>query len=280
MVRVMRDLEGLARAAVDGDGAALATLCRELEAPVFRVCLRMLGDVRDAEDAAQDVLVKVVTNLSGFEGRSALSTWVHRIAVRHVLALKRSRAEVRALDEEGFASLLEQGLAFAATQPPPSPEDRALLTEVRLSCTQGMVMMLGREERLALVLVDLLGFDGAEAASLLEVAHDAFRQRLSRARQRLGTFLQQRCGVANEAAACRCEQQVAGKKALGLTAERQRFAPLSAGDVPADVHRAQHELAHVRAIASAFHRDGLFAAPGSLRTRLEALLPTVLSDRR
>jgi RNA polymerase sigma factor (sigma-70 family) len=272
MVWLMSDLEALARAAVGGDGAALSSLCRELEAPVFRLCLRMLGDVRDAEDAAQDVLVKVVTNLSAFEGRSALSTWVHRIAVRHVLSLRQSRAEVRALDEEGFAALLEQGLAFAATQPPPSPEDRALLTEVRLTCTQGMVMMLGREERLALVLVDLLGFDGAEAAEMLDVAHDTFRQRLSRARQRLGTFLQQQCGVVNEAAACRCEKQVAGKKALGLTAERQRFAPRSTGDV----HLAHRELAQVRAVASAFHRDGLFAAPSSLRARLEALLPTVL----
>ena len=66
----MSDLDALARSAVAGDAAALSALCRALEAPVFRLCLRMLGDVRDAEDAAQDVLVKVITNLSRFEGRS------------------------------------------------------------------------------------------------------------------------------------------------------------------------------------------------------------------
>jgi RNA polymerase sigma factor (sigma-70 family) len=273
------ELEALARQAVDGDGAALREVCRALEGPVFRLCLRLLGDVRDAEDAAQDVLVKVVTNLSAFEGRSALTTWVQRIAVRHVLSVKQSRAEVRALDEDGFAALLEQGLAFAATQPPLSAEDRVLLKEVRLGCTQGMLMMLSREERLALVLVELLGFDGAEAAELLEVGHDAFRQRLTRARQRLGTFLEARCGVANEKAACRCEPQTVAKRALGLSVASQRFTPLSTGDASAgrEVLDAQDELAHVRAIASAFHRDGLFTAPGSLRTRLETLLPTVLA---
>ena len=143
-------LGALAARAVDGDGKALAELCRRLEAPVYRLCLRMLGDVRDAEDAAQDVLVKVVTHLARFQGRSALMTWVHTVAVRHVLGLKKSRAEERALDEDAFAALLEQGLAFGATQPPPTPEDRTLITEVRLSCTQGMLLTLSRDERLAL----------------------------------------------------------------------------------------------------------------------------------
>jgi RNA polymerase sigma factor (sigma-70 family) len=275
---VTETLELLAARAVEGDGAALSALCRRLEAPVFRLCLRMLGDVRDAEDAAQDVLVKVVTNLSDFEARSSLSTWVHRITVRHVLSLRPSRAEVRALTEEGFAALLEQGLAFAATQPPASPEDQALLAEVRQGCTQGMLMMLGREERLALVLVELLGFDAAEAAEVLGVGHDALRQRLSRARARLGSFLQARCGLSNEKAACRCDAQVVGKRALGLSAATRRLAPLSEGDATAgaDVDVARAELVHVRAIASAFHPGGRFGAPDSLRARLEALLPTVL----
>lgn len=272
------DLDALAHRAVDGDAAALSSLCQELEAPVYRLCLRMTGDVRDAEDAAQDVLVKVVTNLSRFEGKSALMTWVHQIAVRHVLALKKSRAEERSVDEDGFAALLEQGLAFAATQPPPSPEDRTLINEVRLSCTQGMLLTLSREERLALVLTDVLGFEGAEAAAVAETSHDAFRQRVSRARTKLSTFLERKCGEVNPAAACACERQVPAKKALGLTAEKQRFTPLSRGDVPTttDIATATDELKAMRSIASAFHRDGLFGAPTSLRERMIKALPTVL----
>lgn len=271
----MSDLDALARSAVAGDAAALSALCRALEAPVFRLCLRMLGDVRDAEDAAQDVLVKVITNLSRFEGRSALTTWVHQVAVRHVLAMKKSRAEERAIDDDAFLELLEQGLAFSATQPPPTPEDRALINEVRLSCTQGMLLSLSREERLSLVLVDLLGFDGAEAADIVETSHDAFRQRVSRARTKLSAFLQRACGEVNEEAACRCEKQLPAKKALGL---KQRFTVLSSGDIPLNVLTAQAELKAMRSIASAFHRDGLFGAPASLRARMQQALPTVLKD--
>lgn len=271
-------LEALAQAAVAGDANALASLCRDLQAPVFRLCLRMLGEVGAAEDAAQDVIVKVVTNLSRFEGRSALSTWVHQIAVRHVLSVKKSRAEEHDLTEDDFAALLEQGLHYGAHAPAPGPDERVLLTEVRLSCTQGMLLLLDRDDRLALVLVELLGFDGAEAASLMELGHDTFRQRLSRARNRLGTFLQAKCGVVNPSAACHCEKQLPAKCAMGLRPGRQRFQPLSHGDLPSqeDVSTATAELKAVRSIASAFHRDGLFAAPPTLTARLEALLPHVL----
>lgn len=267
----MSGLEALADRAVKGDARALAELSQALEAPVFRLCLRMLGDVRDAEDAAQDVLVKVITNLSRFEGRSALTTWVHQIAVRHLMRLSKSRAELRAVDEDTLGALLEQGLAFAATVPPPGPEERLLEKEVRLSCTQGMLTMLNREERLALVLVELLGFDGAEAADIAEVSHDAFRQRLSRAREKLTRFLTARCGLVSEEAACRCEKQVPAKRALGLSVHTQRLAPLAA-----DVTLAAAELKSMRAIASAFHRDALFAAPATLRERMAKALPSVL----
>jgi RNA polymerase sigma factor (sigma-70 family) len=276
----MRDeaLRALAARAVNGDGPALSELCRQLETPVFRLCLRMLGEVGDAEDAAQDVLVKVVTHLASFEGRSALMTWVHQIAVRHVLALKKSKAEERSLDEERFGALLEQGLAFGTTHPPPTPEDRTLITEVRLGCTQGMLLMLTRDERLALVLVELLGFDAAEAADIADVSHDSMRQRLSRARSKLGNFLQAKCGVVNADAACHCLKQVPGRRALGLTLGTQRLATLASGDLALreELSVAAAELRSVRAIGAAFGPRGALDAPATLRGRIERVLPTLL----
>lgn len=270
----MPTVEALARDAVDGDARALSALCRALESPIFRLCVRVLGDPRDAEDAAQDVLIKVITNLALFQGRSALMTWVHTITVRHVLALKKSRAEERALDEDAFSAMLEQGLAFSATLPAPTAEDHAFLDEVRLSCTQGMLLMLTRQERIALVLVEMLGLEGNEAAEIAGVSHDALRQQLTRGRKKLGDFLRARCGLANEAAACRCEAQLPAKRAISKTV---RFLPLAKGDLPMRaVPEATAELAELRALAAAFQREGLFHAPASLRVRMHEALPHLL----
>lgn len=274
----MTDLESLVAPALAGDGRALNTLCRGLEPPIYRLCVRMLGDVRDAEDATQDVLVKVVTHLAQFEGRARLTTWAHQIAVRHVLQLRASRAEQRALGEDALAELLEQGLAYGQTQPPPSPEDHGFITEVRLSCTQGMLMMLSRDERLALVLVELLGFDGAEAAEICQVEPATLRQRLTRARQRLGEFVARRCGLAGEGAPCRCEGQVAGKRAR--QGSQLRWAPLAGDDLPArdEVEAAYGELVQLRRIQRVYRPGGVLVPPESLHARLTALLPTVLHD--
>jgi hypothetical protein len=143
-----------------------------------------------------------------------------------------------------------------------------------------MLMMLSRPERLALVLVDLLGFNNAEAAELADVSHDAFRQRLSRARSRLAGFLEAQCGLVNDAAPCRCERQIPGKMALGLTAATQKLTPLSRGDlrVTEDAELALSEMKSVYRIASAFHPGGAYAAPETLHARMKQLLPTVLRE--
>ena len=132
-------LEDLRVRALDGDRAALSSLCAALGARLFPLALRVLGDIRDAEDATQEILVKIVTHLAQFEGRSQLGTWAHTVAIRHLRGVRASRAEARAIDVESFAALLDQGLAFGAESPAPTPEDRLLLDEVRLSCTQGML---------------------------------------------------------------------------------------------------------------------------------------------
>jgi RNA polymerase sigma factor (sigma-70 family) len=269
-------LEDLRVRALDGDRAALSSLCAALGARLFPLALRVLGDIRDAEDATQDILVKIVTHLAQFEGRSQLSTWAHTIAIRHLRGARASRAETRALDAETFAALLDQGIAFGAQSPAPTPEDRLLLDEVRLSCTQGMLLTLEREERLALVLVELLGFDAAEGAALCEDSHAAFRQRLSRARARLGTFLRAHCGVVNDDAACRCARQLPAKAALGT---RRRLDLLVAGDLAPSRDRvalASDELRHARTVAAAFHHGGSLGAPEALRARIESLLPMLL----
>src|ERR1043165_926789 len=104
-------LEQRAARAIAGDRAALEDVCRALQAPMYRLALRMLGGVQDAEDATQEILVVIATHLSQFRGDSKLTTWAYTIASRHLLGVRRSRAEDRAVPVGELAALIDAGLA-------------------------------------------------------------------------------------------------------------------------------------------------------------------------
>ena len=95
-------LESLARRAVEGDRDAVADLVRELAPLVHAVALRMLWHREDAEDATQEILVRVITRLSQFDFRSRLQTWVYRVATNYLLDVKKSCVEQRLLTFASF----------------------------------------------------------------------------------------------------------------------------------------------------------------------------------
>src|SRR5881409_2061338 len=83
--------------AKSGDRAALETLVGRHQAWIYNIAVRMLYHPQDAEDATQEILVKALTALSSYEGRSSFRTWLYRIVVNHVLNIKRGRLEPRAM---------------------------------------------------------------------------------------------------------------------------------------------------------------------------------------
>src|ERR1041384_3005902 len=89
------DLAAQVRAAAAGDGGAGRAGGGAVQAPVSRLALRMLGHPADAEDAAQEILVIVVTHLGSFRGESAFMTWVWRIAANHLGRVGRGRRRGR-----------------------------------------------------------------------------------------------------------------------------------------------------------------------------------------
>ena len=70
--------------ATAGDKKALETVLASVQDMVFNLSLRMLGTFPDAEDASQDILLKIMTHLSSFKGESSFSTWVFSIAANHL----------------------------------------------------------------------------------------------------------------------------------------------------------------------------------------------------
>ena len=78
------ELQALIDQAIAGDKQSLETLLLGVQDLVFNLSLRMLGTFQDAEDASQDILLKVMTHLSSFKRESSFSTWVFAIALNHL----------------------------------------------------------------------------------------------------------------------------------------------------------------------------------------------------
>ena len=76
-----------------GDREALEALVGRHQRWIYNIAIRMLAHPQDAEDATQEILIKAITRLSTFEGRSRFRTWLYRIVVNHVLNARRGRAE-------------------------------------------------------------------------------------------------------------------------------------------------------------------------------------------
>lgn len=201
-------LEALVHRANDGDRMALEEIVRRIQDRVYGLALRMLWHPEDARDATQEILIRIVTHLGTFREESTFSTWVYRVASNYLLTTRKRRAERESLTFEQFGQQLDEGLSDAPL-PASNPADQALLVEeVKIGCTQGMLLCLDRGHRLAYILGEIFEVKSKEGAYILEITPAAFRKRLSRSRKRIRTFMQQKCGLVNPRNPCRCSRRV------------------------------------------------------------------------
>jgi len=203
----------LVRRAADGDRDALEAVLRAITDDVYRLSVRMLWHPADAEDATQEILVKIVTRLDGFRGEAAFTTWAYRVAVNHLLSTRRRRAEQSALSFDEFGADLAQGLDEPYDAG--GVDERVLEEEVKVGCTQAMLLCLDRDHRAAWVLGEVFELPGEEAAAILEISPAAYRKRLSRARQRIQSFMRGHCGLVDASNPCRCRRRIGTAIATG-----------------------------------------------------------------
>ena len=181
---------------------------------MYGLAIRMLWDPHDAQDATQEILVKVVTRLDRFRGDSALRTWVYRVAVNHLLTARRRRVEQRGWTFEAFAEDLAAGLDMGAADAS-SPAEELLAEEVKVGCTLGMLQCLDRPQRVAYILGEVFGLPSESAAAICTTTPAAYRKRLSRARAAVRGFVADHCGIVNPQAACRCTRRTETAVRLG-----------------------------------------------------------------
>jgi len=202
------ELVGRAQA---GDRDAVDELVRRHQTWVYNIALRMLAHPHDAQDATQDILIKVVLRLGSFEGRSRFRTWLYRIVVNHVLNMKRGRAEPEAMTFSCYSHGLDGTPDLDLADEGSAPADlRLLVDEARLTCTSGMLLCLDRGQRVVYILGEIFGVSDVVGAELLEIQPENFRQRLARARRDLHSFMNDKCGLVNSANPCRCAKKTRG----------------------------------------------------------------------
>ena len=196
-------LEEHAPRAADGGPGSLEAVCRGVRDLVYRLALRFSSEPADADDATQEILVKVVTHIGQFDGRSKLTTWVYTVASRHLLRAKRGRVAGTVAGAQAFGDWLDQHLR---SEPDVVDEVayRQLRGDMRISCTDGMLQCLTRGQRITYLLGDLVGLTEAEGAEALDISRAVCRKRLQRARDTMRSVIANRCGLVNAANPCRC----------------------------------------------------------------------------
>lgn len=255
----------LARLAVGGDKQALEKLVAGIRDMIFGLAVRMLYDPHQAEDATQEILIKIVTRLHGFRGDSLFTTWAFAVAANHLKDARRSRAEHDALplDELDGRVILEDQGPWDETLSPAM--QRLIVEEMRISCLQGLLVSLDRPHRLAYILAEVFGLNGVEGSKVLGVTPEAFRKRLSRARARLGGWMLTQCSLVNPGNPCSCDNQAKHHLRRGdLSPERTTFAghPCKKRR-DKDVLQGLAELDGMRKVAALIRADPDLEAPDS-----------------
>ena len=229
---------------------------------------------QDAEDATQEILLRIALGVSTFRGESAVKTWVFRVATNHLLNVRRSRVETERLTFASFGRDLLDGVAELPAPPTASPDHRLLEEEVKVGCTQAMLLCLDRDERVAYVLGDVFELRSDEAGAVLGVDAAAYRKRLSRARARLRDFMRTQCGLVSEAAPCACARRVPRAIARGrVDPDHLLFAGHgTSGPRRLPVLEAVGEMEHLYEIAAIYHSHPVYAAPERMAAEVRRLI--------
>ena len=170
------DESSLIRQASQGDARAFEALATPCEGMVWRVCWRLMGSREDAEDAAQNTMIKAWKKLPDFEGTSSFSTWLYRIATTTCLDALRRR-KIR--ESVSMENLREGGFDPPSPEPGPDRVVEALDEKARLSLALGC---LPDEQRVPLLMYCMEQKRYDEIAGLLDLPEGTVKSRISRGR--------------------------------------------------------------------------------------------------
>lgn len=199
------EIEVVAKAKA-GDKESLVLLVEMIQLPLFHLAQKMFWAPEIAEEASQEALIRVVTQLSKFSGNSKFKTWAYRVAVNHYKNLLSGKYKSPNMSFNEFKEELDQNRSlYKETGDKPDP---LYVKEVLIGCTQGMLLCLDTDARLAYLLGEIYDFSNEDCANILEIEPPTYRKRLSRAKTKIQSFMKNNCGLINKDTDCRCNKLV------------------------------------------------------------------------
>jgi RNA polymerase sigma factor (sigma-70 family) len=190
---------------LQGNRNSLEELVNQVQGQIFNLCLRFYWNRPDAEDATQEILIKLITNLGKFDSRSKFNTWAYRVSVNYLLNARKTSLEKTFSSFQVFSDDLKQGIDMPVYDFPDQP---LLEKEVKTGCTLAMLQCLNRELRIAFILGTVFKIRSKEAAIILEISPENFRKRLELSKKLIAAFLNSHCGVYNPYNSCRCLKRI------------------------------------------------------------------------
>lgn len=254
-------LDDLVREAAAGSRSALEKIVGRIQGRIYGLALRMLYHPADAEDATQEILIKVITRLDGFRGDGPFRAWVYRIAVNHLKSARKNRWEQRESLTDKAQRMIDRAQAMGWFDRPRAAPDPILELEMRSACTQALLATMDRDLRVAFILGVVMDVSGQEGGHILGVSPAAYRKRLSRARTRMKDFLSRNCDLFDPANRCSCGPTASGHVREGwLNPDKPVFVdPNQAHDRPEalrDYMRELDQLGKVSALFRSLDRSG------------------------
>jgi RNA polymerase sigma factor (sigma-70 family) len=207
-----RDLT-LVNRALSGSRDDLEIILVTHQSWIYNIAVRMLYDPDDAADVTQEVLIKIITKLSSYDPKkAAFRTWLYRVVVNHIMNVKKRKIESPVMAFEDYFDtdkFPDKDLSYR-------PENNILIEELKISCYLGSLLCFDRRQRMIFILGAILNIPDSTGSKIMDISKSNFRKILSRSRSKLKYFLDQKCGLLNEANPCHCARKIEGLIDAGM----------------------------------------------------------------
>lgn len=232
--------------AFKGASDALNKLVQRHQQFIYNVALKFVRDDDDAADLTQEVLIKMVTKLNQFEGKSSFRTWLYKMVTNHFLNSQKKKREASIVSFDEYGEYLDT----VHNEEEMTREEMELkekeITWTRNKCMSGALLCLDRQQRMVFILGAVFNLKSPVAAEILDMTPENFRKQLSRAKADLFSFMQNKCGLMNPDNPCRCHKKTKGFISEGIVhPETIQFYSEVTDSIEAIAEHKTYEMDHL-----------------------------------